>query len=128
VSQCAHRETLNHVIEVLREKRYNRMRSKPGTVRTNHERAADAQRQRRSRTRRRRSDVCYNLVLPEFETVNALIVSNRISEDGSQRKPLVEQALVEWSATEPSAGKRFSHGVTHDPAGRGYRRETFGSF
>jgi hypothetical protein len=59
-----------------------------------HPPSAAAQRQRRKRARRRQGDVVFNLVLPGFEVIDALIASNRLSDEASRRKALVEQALA----------------------------------
>jgi hypothetical protein len=71
------------------------MRSNLSINRTDAARAADAQRQRRRRARAREGDAFYRLVLSEFDVVDALLTSGRMSEDASRRKALVEQALAD---------------------------------
>jgi asparagine synthetase B (glutamine-hydrolysing) len=62
---------------------------------TDTARAAAAQRQRRKRQRRRQGDMVFNLVLPGFEVIDALLSSGRLNEDASRRRALVEQALAD---------------------------------
>ena len=71
------------------------MRPKLSTIRTDTERAADAERQRRHRARQRQGDALYRLELPELAVAEALIASTRMSEDATRRRSLVEQALTE---------------------------------
>jgi hypothetical protein len=53
-----------------------------------------AARQRRCRTRRRQGTVVLHVEAHEFRLVDALITAGRLTEDESQRRPLVEKAAA----------------------------------
>jgi len=61
-----------------------------------------AVRQRRARAHRRAGEVPYRLWLPQWDIVEALLRSGRLTEAEALRRPLVEQALAsvlaEWAA------------------------------
>jgi hypothetical protein len=65
-------------------------------------RAAAAERQRRSRGHRRAGEALYRVWASEWDVVEALVSSGRLTEAEALQRPLVERALaavlIEWAA------------------------------